>query len=246
MTSSTRTRLSQVLFARYSAFRLSTSVVPVRHLVQDLYGYKTRKKRVDAGQETSLKWAAPLIERRAKVEAEAKEGTELSVLEEGPPHMLHVVYLIKPTRGRPWWEKDIVKKLLLDGKLHQPVIHKNVPFVNKLLNEIKHLVRILPLRFPNGLPDNEADWEHSRINSRGEMVIIRRLKEFEPQQAALPDPYREKWKLDLDTIKNDCQKTVRDYNVHMEYHLASYTYRRNEDGKEYRYNFNKNVPKYHW
>jgi len=198
------------------------------------------------GQETSLKWAASLIERRAIAEAEAKAVAEQSAATEEPPHMLHVVYLIKSTHGRPWWEKDIVKKLLLEGKLHQPVIHKNVPYVNKLLNEIKHLVRILPLTFPNGLPDDEADWAHSRINSRGEMIIVRRLKEFEPQPAALADVDKEKWKLDLETVKKECEKTVRDYSVHMEYHLATYKFRRNEDGKEYRYNFNKDVPKYNW
>jgi large subunit ribosomal protein L30 len=198
------------------------------------------------GQETSLKWAAPLIERKVKAEAEAKDEKEQSAVDVGPPHMLHVIYRIKTTHGRPWWEKDIVKKLMLDGKMHQPVIHKNVPYVNKLLNEIKHLVRILPLTFPNGLPYNEADWEHSQINSRGEMVIIRRLQQFEPQLGTLPDADKEKWKLDLDTVKKDCEKTVRDYKVHMQYHLASYVYRRNQDGKEYRYNFNKNVPKYYW
>jgi len=198
------------------------------------------------GQEKSLKWAAPLIEKKMKAEADAKEGTVLSAVEEGPPHMLHVGYLSKTTTGRPWWEKDIIKKLMLDGKMHQPVIHKNIPYVNKLLNEIKHLVKILPLWFPNGLPDNEADWEHSRINSRGEMVIVRRLTEFEPQPAALLESGKDKWKLELETVKKECEKTVRDYNVHMEYHLATYTYRRNQDGKEYRYNFNKNVPKYHW
>jgi len=214
--------------------------------VQDLYGYRTKKKRITEGQETSLKWAAQLIERkRAAAAAEANAETEGTVIEEVPPHMLHVVYLIKTTNGRPWWEKDIIKKLKLDGKLHQPVIHKNVPYVNKLLNEVKHLVRIVPLKFPNGLLDDEADWEHSRINSRGEMIIVRCLKEFEPTPS-LADPEPDKWKLGMETVKKDCDKTARDFNVHSEYHLATYTYRRNQDGKEYRYSFNKDVPKYHW
>jgi hypothetical protein len=46
-------------------------------------------------------------------------------------------------------------------QLHQPVILKNVPSVNKLLAEVKHLVRIVPLRFPHGIPEHESDFEHA-------------------------------------------------------------------------------------
>jgi len=118
--------------------------------------------------------------------------------------------------------------------------------VNRLLDEVKHLIKIQPLKFPNGPPEDESDWEHSRINSRGEMTVIKRLKTYEPDSSVPPDPNSEKWKLDLDTLRKDLDKKCTDFNVHTEYKPAEYVYRRNQDGKMYRYNFNKDVPKYEW
>lgn len=132
-------------------------------------------------------------------------------------------------------------------QLNQPVIHKNIPSVNRLLNEIKHLVTIQPLKFPHGIPQDESDWEHTRVNSRGEMVVIQRIKSLEPDASTLAkDPEKDKWKLNLETVKKDLDKMCSDYNIHAEYKPAEYKYRRNQDNKLYRYNFNKDVPKYEW
>jgi len=228
------------VLGKYAVLHSLMNPVPVRHCtIKDIYGYTTKKKRLDKSRETSMAWAKPILDRKDEEEHRRPEN---DVLKE--PHMLHVVYLIKPTKGRPWWEKDIVEKLGLEGKLHQPVILKNIPSVNKQLDEVKHLIKIQPLMFPNGIPENESDWEHSRINSLGEMVVVQRLEEFEMEGKYLPDPEKEKWSMDLDTLKTDLDKQMRDYNVHTEYFKAQYTYRRNQDGKEYRYQFNKGVPKY--
>lgn len=121
------------------------------------------------------------------------------------------------------------------------MILKNVPSVNKMLFEVKHLLKILPLKFPHGLPEHESDFEHTIIKSNGEMVVIKRLKEYEPEIA---DGNRNPYDLQLDTIKKDLDQKLLDFNVHIEYHKTKYVYRFNQDGKEYRYNFNKDVPKY--
>ena len=70
----------------------------------------TTKKR-HALEEASLKWAKPLIE-----QAQLTPTQEGSV-EKKEPHMLHVVYRIKTVRGRPWWEKELIEKLHLDGRV---------------------------------------------------------------------------------------------------------------------------------
>ena len=132
-------------------------------------------------------------------------------------------------------------------QVEKPVILKNVPSVNRLLDEIKHLVRILPLQFPHGVPEHESDFEHTFINSRGEMLVKKRLKQLEPDATDLvPDPEKEKWKLQLETVKKDLDKRLLDYNVHTEFFKPVYKYRMNQDKKEYRYSFNKDTPKYEW
>jgi len=130
--------------------------------------------------------------------------------------------------------------------MNKPVILKNVPSINKLLDEIKHLLRILPLRFPHGVPEDESDFEHTYINSRGEMMVKKRLKEFEPPSDLVPQPDEEKWTLQQDTIEKDLKQRLLSYSLHMEFFKPVYRFRRNEDGKEYRYTFNKNVSKYEW
>ncbi|GAA6103809.1 39S ribosomal protein L30, mitochondrial [Tachysurus ichikawai] len=85
------------------------------------------------------------------------------------PHKLHVVTRVKSTKGRPYWEKKVVKSLGL-LKSHEPRVHKNMPSVNNQLKIIKHLVRIQPLKLPNGLP-SEEEMGGSYLNSKGELVI---------------------------------------------------------------------------
>lgn len=138
--------------------------------------------------------------------------------------------------------------LCVHVQLYQPVILKNVPSVNKLLTEVKHLVRILPLRFPHGIPEHESDFEHATLRSNGEMVVKKRVKEFEPP--ALPSnelqSENDKWKLEQTTVIKDLEKRLASFTINTEYFKPKYVYRRNQDGKEYRYTFNKDVPKYEW
>ena len=127
------------------------------------------------------------------------------------------------------------------------MILKNVPSINRLLDEIKHLLRILPLKFPHGIPEHESDYEHTFINSHGEMTVKKRLKEFEPgPNDMVPQPEEDKWKLQTETVEKELDKQLLSYSVHSEFFHPVYKFKRNEDGKEYRYNFNKDVPKYEW
>jgi len=123
-----------------------------------------------------------------------------------------------------------------------------VPSINKLLNEVKHLVRILPLRFPHGIPEHESDFEHVMIRSNGEMIVKKRLKEFEPSTAttcaSTANDDHHTWRLEQSTVVKDLQKRLASFTINTEFFKTKYEYRFNQDGKEYRYNFNKDVPKY--
>ncbi|XP_002710026.3 large ribosomal subunit protein uL30m isoform X1 [Oryctolagus cuniculus] len=93
------------------------------------------------------------------------------------PHKLHVVTRIKSTKRRPYWEKNIIKMLGL-GKAHTPQVHKNIPSVNAKLKVVKHLIRIQPLKLPQGLP-TEENMSSTCLKSTGELVVQWHLKPAE-------------------------------------------------------------------
>ncbi|XP_062910047.1 39S ribosomal protein L30, mitochondrial [Mobula hypostoma] len=92
------------------------------------------------------------------------------------PHQLHIITRIKCTKRRPYWEKKIVHDLGLD-KSNQPQIHKNIPSVNSKLKVIKHLIRVQPLKLPQGLP-TEQELADTYLKSTGELIIRRHLQPF--------------------------------------------------------------------
>ncbi|XP_027994252.2 39S ribosomal protein L30, mitochondrial [Eptesicus fuscus] len=85
------------------------------------------------------------------------------------PHKLHIVTRIKSIKRRPYWEKDVIKMLGIE-KAHTPQVHKNIPSVNAKLKVVKHLIRIKPLKLPQGLP-TEEDMAHTCLKSNGELVV---------------------------------------------------------------------------
>lgn len=55
-------------------------------------------------------------------------------------------------------------------KAHTPQVHKNIPSVNAKLKVVKHLIRIKPLKLPQGLP-REEDMSSTCLKSTGELVV---------------------------------------------------------------------------
>ncbi|XP_028628521.1 39S ribosomal protein L30, mitochondrial [Grammomys surdaster] len=95
------------------------------------------------------------------------------------PHKLHIVTRIKSTKRCPYWEKDTIKMLGLQ-KAHSPQIHKNIPSVNAKLKVVKHLIRIQPLKLPQGLPTEET-MSSTCLKSTGELVLQWHLKPVEQE-----------------------------------------------------------------
>ncbi|GAV09809.1 hypothetical protein RvY_19290 [Ramazzottius varieornatus] len=71
------------------------------------------------------------------------------------PAKLHVVYRNKCMSGRPKYEKSIMVELQLDKPMYQMTVLKNTPEVNYKLWMVKHLVKVLPLTLPDGVPSQE-------------------------------------------------------------------------------------------
>jgi len=76
----------------------------------NIHRYVTKKRRFLADVKRRMDWAERLLtdeeERKQKALDNAGKETE--------PHMLHVVYLMKTLRGRPWWEKKIAEQLQIE------------------------------------------------------------------------------------------------------------------------------------
>ena len=202
----------------------------------------------------SHKWAK-LIEEHNANKTSSDEPKE--------PHEIHIVHKSATLYGRPYWEKDVMKKLgfqtrvsimilhldrrvfvlivLLFGKVSK-VLVRNTPYWNDLLREVKHLVRIQPLTFPHGVPQNEVDYERSYINCKGEMVVRHTLHPTE--EATVPKEEPSKWQLKGLSVKKVLRRKLDLHQVNTEYYEPEYKWKLNEDGKEYRYTHNKGVRKY--
>ena len=119
-----------------------------------------------------------------------------------------------------------------------PVVLKNIPSVNLRLKEVKHLVKVRPLTFPHGFPQDPEDFEHAVLKTNGEYIVKKRVGAQSSSELEESD-LRAKWRMEKETILKDCMERKVAYKIHQEYHKPIYEYKRNQDGKEYRYNFNK-------
>ena len=129
--------------------------------------------------------------------------------------------------------------------MHRAVILKNIPSVNKKLLEVKHLLKIQPLSLPHGLPEHESDFENTVLQCDGKFIVKKVLKEFEPAVSdGEENPTSAKWDLSKETVKKVVMRKKELHKLHTEYHPSYYKYRLNQDGKEYRYTHNKDLPKY--
>ena len=123
-------------------------------------------------------------------------------------------------------------------KASEPVIVKNTPKDNQRLREVKHLLRIRPLQPVDGLPQNEADFEHYTIQRDGKLVYTKKPQSLDEDRGPIAGR-DEKWAITEETVANEMDYVKRQYDVHKEYFPTTYKYKRNQDGKEYRYNFSK-------
>jgi len=98
--------------------------------------------------------------------------------EKDPPYVPSKVYMVQRVRclkKKPYWDKDVMKKLGLDGNRSEIAIVPNTPQYNALLFKVKHLIRITPVTFPQGIP-NASDLSGARLQENGQLVFIPQLK----------------------------------------------------------------------
>lgn len=123
-----------------------------------------------------------------------------------------------------------------DGKGPKSIIVKNTPTVNSQLKVVKHLLRITPITFPYGVPENEEDLEHCQLNENGEFIVVRNVTPGEEVRALPTAPWQSTvWDMDVDTIKKHTLKIRQDMSLNAEFFSVDPVYTYNQDNKEYRY-----------
>ena len=107
-----------------------------------------------------------------------------------------------------------------------------------LLDKVKHLIEIKPLKFVHGIPDGVNDYKHITLKSNGELLVKKELEPLSVVEEDEEDPQK-KWRMTDETIDKHLYDIRRFHQLRAEYHKPNPTYTHNQDGKEYRYTHNK-------
>ncbi|KAI9559387.1 hypothetical protein GHT06_016176 [Daphnia sinensis] len=118
------------------------------------------------------------------------------------PSKVLMVERIRDLKNRPYWEKDTLAKLGLsmEVKGSQAAIVANTPSMCAQLWKVKHLIRITPITFPQGLPE-DGDVAGAQLQDNGELVFIPKLKSDALIAATQSKPEDRRDYLDTDTVK---------------------------------------------
>ena len=96
-----------------------------------------------------------------------------------PASPILLVKRVKTFKCQPWWHRETMDRLGLgEGAPEDKIaVLPNMPTICYKLFSVKHLIEIIPLKFPMGFPsDEEFDPSCCRINSRGEFLYHPKLK----------------------------------------------------------------------
>ncbi|KRT79492.1 hypothetical protein AMK59_6578 [Oryctes borbonicus] len=119
------------------------------------------------------------------------------------PTKLFRVQRIKPVRGTPYWERNILKELKLDGKASDIAIIKNIPENNSRLWRIKHLIKITPITFPHGFPQ---DINGTFLKENGELIVKKTVEATDTLLLEREKINKDVKRLDGDTLRRALRK----------------------------------------
>ncbi|XP_012269976.1 39S ribosomal protein L30, mitochondrial [Orussus abietinus] len=116
------------------------------------------------------------------------------------PSKLFMVQRVKPFKGNPRWDKRILEIFGLHEKNNDITIVKNIPEVNALLWKIKHLIKITPIQFPNGLPKDENS-KTCYLHENGDLIVTQKI---DPKRIQATEEFQQNPKrLDRETVCRD-------------------------------------------
>jgi len=136
----------------------------------------TTQERTRAMQ-YKIKYMGDKINAEEKVQYYPHAGEEIP---QEPPSPVLMVKRMKTLVGEPYWIKDYCEQLGMGvtQNIGKMAFLPNTPSVGLLLFKIKHIVKITPLTFPNGMPDDFTPDTHGfRLTSTGEFIVTDRPAE---------------------------------------------------------------------
>ena len=121
-------------------------------------------------------------------------------------------------------------------QIYKKIVLKNTPSINKDLTTISHLIEIIPITFPYGLPESEEDYEHCQLQDDGQFIVKKKLTPVSEEEVEVDkEPKENVWTMDKDELKRHSRKKLDNWDLNSEYFEPEYIYEHNQDGKEYRY-----------
>ena len=113
--------------------------------------------------------------------------------------------------------------------------------MNEKLKKITHLVKVVPITFPHGLPQDESDFHHCILHQDGRLEVKKQLQPLEKRLTVGVSEKDKLWNMSSETIEKSTTKTKEKFALSQEYFPAVYIYKHNQDGKEFRYFGNDNI-----
>nr|XP_033321788.1 39S ribosomal protein L30, mitochondrial [Megalopta genalis] len=86
------------------------------------------------------------------------------------PSKIFMIHRVKSFKGNPYWDKDTLKRIGLSEVNREPVFVKNTPEVCSQLWKIKHLIKITPVKLPDGEIKADENREYY-FHSSGDIYI---------------------------------------------------------------------------
>jgi len=119
----------------------------------------------------------------------AGEEKEWAAADSSEPPLVLLVEMTDTSSGQPYWFKEALEQLglLTGGFKGKRVAVPNMTHYTSLIYKVKHLVRVTPVTFPNGVPSvNDFDPSMARVTDNGDFLYHPKIKaNFDEVEAGL-------------------------------------------------------------
>ncbi|XP_012266544.1 39S ribosomal protein L30, mitochondrial [Athalia rosae] len=116
------------------------------------------------------------------------------------PTKLLMIQRVKPFKGNPYWQKNVLTLLNLHERSSAIAIVKNTPEMNSMLWEVKHLIKVTPIKCPNGLP-KDGDLNGTYLHENGTFMVTHKVA-IDPSRIEATEKFTNDWRrLDKETVQ---------------------------------------------